>query len=60
MHYIARIVIMAKKNSPNITIRPTPEDRKLIAELTKSLGVGVSQIFRLALRALAAKETRAS
>lgn len=47
---------MAKKSSPNITIRPTVEDKKLIAELRKKLGVEVSQIIRLGLRALAAKE----
>jgi antitoxin component of RelBE/YafQ-DinJ toxin-antitoxin module len=47
---------MPKKNSPNITIRPTDEDRKLIAAFRKRLGVDVSQIIRLALRALAAKE----
>ena len=48
--------MMTKKNSPNITVRPTPEDRKLIADLRKKLGVEVSQLFRLGLRALAAKE----
>jgi hypothetical protein len=40
----------------SITIRPNPSDKKLIALLNKKLGVGVSQIFRLALRALATKE----
>lgn len=39
-----------------ITIRPTPGDRKLIHELESKLGVTVSQVIRLGLRALAAKE----
>lgn len=47
---------MAKLTSPNLTIRPTPEDKKLIAALRKKLGVEVSQIIRLSLRALATKE----
>jgi hypothetical protein len=48
---------MVKKQYPqNLTIRPTPEDRKLIEELRKKLGVEVSQIVRLGLRALATKE----
>lgn len=46
----------AVSNSPNITIRPSDEDRQLIAELRKRLGVEVSQILRLGLRALATKE----
>jgi hypothetical protein len=41
---------------PNITIRPTPEDQKLIDLLHRKLGVDTSQIFRLAIRVLAAKE----
>jgi len=41
---------------PNITIRPTQEDKKLVALLQKKLGVDTSQIFRLAIRALATKE----
>ena len=41
---------------PNVTMRPTPEDRKLIDELVKKLGVGVSQVIRIGLRALAEKE----
>jgi hypothetical protein len=43
-------------NSVNITIRPTTADKKLIAILCKKLGVSVSQIVRLGLRALATKE----
>lgn len=39
-----------------ITIRPTPADKKILATLEKQLGVAVSQIFRLAIRALATKE----
>lgn len=42
--------------TPNITIRPTEEDRKIIATLRAKLGVEVSQIVRLGLRALATKE----
>ena len=48
---------MAKPiNKVSITIRPTPEDRQLIIKIREKLGVGVSQIIRLALRALATKE----
>lgn len=47
---------MTKKSPPSITIRPTFEDKKLIAELRKKLGVEVSQLIRLGLRALATKE----
>lgn len=55
MHYIARMAIK-KKTTPNVTIRPTLEDRKLMDELGHKLGVSVSQVIRIALRALAAKE----
>lgn len=44
------------QNSPNITIRPTAQDRKIIGMLHKKLGVDTSQIFRLAIRVLAQKE----
>ena len=44
------------KPSPNLTIRPTEEDYKLLAELERKLGVSPSQIIRLGLRALATKE----
>lgn len=40
----------------NITIRPTADDRKLINLLCKKMGVSVSQIVRIGLRVLAAKE----
>jgi antitoxin component of RelBE/YafQ-DinJ toxin-antitoxin module len=43
-------------SSENLTIRPTAEDKKLIEKLCKQLGVSVSQIVRLGLRALATKE----
>jgi hypothetical protein len=57
VHYIARMAKVVKNgNAPNLTIRPTAEDKKLIAILRKRLGVEVSQIIRLGLRALAAKE----
>jgi hypothetical protein len=39
-----------------INIRPTPEDQKLLGALHRKLGVDTSQIFRLAIRVLAAKE----
>jgi hypothetical protein len=39
-----------------IGFRPTPEDTKALKALGKKLGVGLSQIIRLALRALATKE----
>jgi hypothetical protein len=44
------------KQAVNLSIRPTPEDRKLMNDLRKKLGVETSQIIRLALRALATKE----
>lgn len=49
----------ATKNKPSgakINIRPTPEDEKLVSALHRKLGVDTSQIFRLAIRALAVKE----
>ena len=48
--------IQKSPQSPNITIRPTPADRKIIGVLHKKLGVDTSQIFRLAIRVLATKE----
>jgi len=48
---------MKRKKFPvNLTIRPTEEDNKLLAELESKLGVSVSQVIRLGLRALATKE----
>jgi len=44
------------KRSQIVGMRPTPEDTKLLAALTKKLGVTATQVFRLALRALATKE----
>jgi hypothetical protein len=40
----------------NITIRPTPEDQRIVAALRKKFGIDTSQVFRLAIRALATKE----
>jgi hypothetical protein len=48
--------VKAQAASKLISIRPTPEDQKLIGMLHKKLGVDTSQIFRLAIRALATKE----
>lgn len=48
--------VTKKTSKPNITIRPTPEDQKLIDLLHRKLGVDTSQIFRLAIRVLATKE----
>jgi len=45
-----------KKVAAQSGIRFTTEDRKLIFSLSAKLGVGMSQIVRLGLRALAAKE----
>ena len=45
-----------KNNGTQINIRPTPEDQKLVSALHRKLGVDTSQIFRLAIRALAVKE----
>lgn len=47
---------MANLSNPNITVRVTDDDKKLLAKLRKKLGVEVSQIVRLGLRALATKE----
>lgn len=44
------------KRAQMVGIRPTPEDSKLLSLLSKKLGVTATQVFRLALRALAAKE----
>jgi hypothetical protein len=44
------------KRPQMVGIRPTPEDHKLLASLSKKLGVTATQVFRLALRALATKE----
>lgn len=47
---------MAKQPNPTLSIRATPADQKLIAILRKKLGVEVTQLVRLGLRALATKE----
>lgn len=48
---------MAKKSQPKSagykSFKPTAEDLKLITELEKVIGLGYSQIARLALRSLA-------
>lgn len=49
-------VTKTKPPKPNVTIRPTPEDQKIVAALRRKLGVDTSQIFRLAIRVLATKE----
>lgn len=41
---------------PNVSVRPTEEDRKILDALSRKLGVGVSQVLRIAIRALAEKE----
>jgi len=41
---------------PKVNLRATPDDQKIIVALRKKLGVDTSQIFRLAIRALATKE----
>lgn len=43
-------------SSQKISVRPTADDSKIVGALRKKLGVDVSQILRLALRALAEKE----
>jgi hypothetical protein len=48
---------MAEKARPQIIcIKPNSEDWKVLDKLHQTLGVDRSQIFRLAIRALAAKE----
>jgi hypothetical protein len=39
-----------------ITIRPNPEDSKIVIALRKKLGLNPTGLFRQALRLLAAKE----
>lgn len=46
----------SKQNGNVISIRPTSEDQKIVQALHRKLGVDTSQIFRLAIRVLAAKE----
>lgn len=41
-----------------IAIRPTLEDRKLLADLTEWLGLKMSQVIRLALRRLHEEESK--
>lgn len=53
LHYMAT---KRKQQPQNVTIRPTPEDLKLMDDLGAKLGVSVSQVIRLGLRALATKE----
>ena len=45
-----------KPGRQRINVRLSPEDQRLLGLLHKKLGVDTSQIFRLALRALIAKE----
>lgn len=47
---------MVKQRKSMVGFRPTDSDLKLIARLSKKLGVSESQIIRLGLRALATKE----
>ena len=47
---------MAAQKNPTTGIRFTDDDRRLIKALRKKLGVELSQLLRLALRALATKE----
>lgn len=44
------------KSSPQINVRPTPEDQKIFAALRRKLGVDNSQIVRMGIRLLATKE----
>jgi hypothetical protein len=45
-----------KPGKQRINVRTSPEDQRLIGLLHKKLGIDTSQLFRLAIRALAAKE----
>jgi hypothetical protein len=47
---------MAAQKNPTTGIRFTEDDRRLVKQLRKKLGVELTQIMRLALRALATKE----
>lgn len=45
-----------KRETKPAGVKFTHEDRKLADQLQKKLGLGISQILRLGLRALATKE----
>jgi len=45
-----------KKQPQAVTIKPTPEDNRLISLLSKKLGLNTTSVIRQALRLLAAKE----
>lgn len=45
-----------KKQASTTGVRLTPEDKKLALALQQKLGLGVTQLLRLGLRALAQKE----
>ena len=47
---------MAAQKNPTTGIRFNDDDRRLLKQLRKKLGVEIAQIMRLAIRALAAKE----
>jgi len=49
-------VTNVKPIATQVNFRPTAEDKKIMGALHRKLGVDNSQIFRLAIRALAAKE----
>ena len=44
------------RKQTRLSFNPHPQDEKIIAALKQKLGVDTSQIFRLGIRALAAKE----
>ncbi len=47
---------MATKTLPRVTVRLKDEDEKYVEALCAHYGEGIATIFRLGLRALAAKE----
>ena len=51
MHECITYMHMEKPVSP-VTFRASPEDRKIIGELTKWLGLRMSSVIKLALRRL--------
>ena len=47
------VPVAKKKQQDKLSVRPTPQDRKLLEELRLKTGLADSSVFRLALRSLA-------
>jgi hypothetical protein len=52
-----QLTTMHDVNQPKaVTIRPTPDDNKILSALRKKLGLSATSVIRQALRLLAEKE----